>query len=456
MRKCPNCGEHLQEHDRVCRNCGAFLDVEPLEEEFFSEKEQKAENSSQDFLDIPSYEEVSARPKKQKQKRKFYWKPPILFTILGLIAYLASIIVETTSNQAVIRKAFYMTSIINAALAGISFLIVIILYIAKKEFHYTMTPREIIDSNASPTEQRRMAFVGKNYVKISKKNFSIPAFLLNIYYLLYRKKYLPAFLIMLTILIVIKLANNIEILKYIIGPILIVISLLLGLFFNKRYIKYINKKTKTLKEKNSNLDVETFLKLCQKKGGTSIFTATLIYALFITTIITITTIEPKKINAPKKEEQQQQEQLDVKVKVIDRNYQRKKKQCQNYAQAVCTSYTNAGLEIAYIGCNMGKEKYVLLKAINQENPTGYIAKYQIKTKQEELKLENTTLELESLRQKQQMQNLTPEEVTKLTELETLEREFNSFDTKVAEEKASYKEDKTYKRNYIKIETKTLT
>ena len=47
MRKCPNCGEVLQEHDRVCRNCGAFLDVvttpeeEPLfEEEDFPKKEE--------------------------------------------------------------------------------------------------------------------------------------------------------------------------------------------------------------------------------------------------------------------------------------------------------------------------------------------------------------------------------------------------------------------------------
>ena len=57
------------------------------------------------------------------------------------------------------------------ALAVVSAIIIIILYAVKKDFHYTMTPREIIDSNASPREQRRMAFVGKNYVKLSKKGF---------------------------------------------------------------------------------------------------------------------------------------------------------------------------------------------------------------------------------------------------------------------------------------------
>lgn len=97
MRKCPNCGEVLQEHDRVCRNCGAFLDVvtTPEEEPLFEEEDfpKKEEDKEQDFLDIPSYSEVSFNSEKPKTKSKFYWKPPVLCLILGLIFIATSIII---------------------------------------------------------------------------------------------------------------------------------------------------------------------------------------------------------------------------------------------------------------------------------------------------------------------------------------------------------------------------
>ena len=63
MRKCPNCGEVLQEHERVCRNCGAFLDVvttpeeEPLfEEEDFPKKEEEKEQEDNKLRDLDGNE----------------------------------------------------------------------------------------------------------------------------------------------------------------------------------------------------------------------------------------------------------------------------------------------------------------------------------------------------------------------------------------------------------------
>ena len=258
MRKCPNCGEVLQEHDRVCRNCGAFLDVvtTPEEEPLFEEEDfpKKEEDKEQDFLDIPSYSEVSFNTAKPKTKSKFYWKPPVLCLILGLIFIATSIIIKTLeNNQTLLIKAFELAGIISGILTILSLIVVIILYATKKEFHYIMTPREIIDSNASPVEQRRMAYVGRNYVKISKKNFSFSAFLLNWYYLLYRKKYLIAGLGMLVTVVLTMISNTLPIMKYIIIVITVIVSAVLGVFFNSRYIKFINKKTKLLKEKNSNL-----------------------------------------------------------------------------------------------------------------------------------------------------------------------------------------------------------
>lgn len=458
MRKCPNCGEVLQEHDRVCRNCGAFLDVvttpeeEPLfEEEDFSKKE---EDKEQDFLDIPSYSEVSFNTEKPKTKSKFYWKPPVLCLILGLIFIATSIIIKTLeNNQALLIKAFELAGIISGVLAILSLIVVIVLYATKKEFHYIMTPREIIDSNASPLEQRRMAYVGRNYVKISKKNFSFSAFLLNWYYLLYRKKYLIAGLGMLVTVVLTMISNTLPIMKYIIIVITVIVSAVLGVFFNSRYIKFINKKTKLLKEKNSNLDVETFLKLCQRKGGTSLFSSTIIYTLFLIVIILVSNLSIFRTMPRTKSEKE--ERPDVEVKVIDREYQKKKSQCKSYAQAVYQSYSAENLEIEYIGCNMGKEKYVILKTASKDNQNSYIAKYEINLKKEELKLLNTTLNMDTLRQKQQSKNLTSEETNELTEKETIEREFSSFDTKVEEDKKAYKKDETYVRNYIEVDISNL-
>ena len=245
MRKCPNCGETLQSHDRVCRNCGAFLDVVPAEESMTSDNDNfdTKKDKEQDFLNIPSYEEVTMTSENSNSKRKLYWKPPILFLILGILFMLTAVIIKTLeSNQDLLIKAFNLLGMGFGALAVVSAIIIIILYAVKKEFHYTMTPREIIDSNASPREQRRMAFVGKNYVKLSKKGFSFSAFFFNFYYLLYRKRYLTALVGMFIIAILVFLSNYLSILKYIIAIIMIVFSIILGLFFNKQYIKFINNK----------------------------------------------------------------------------------------------------------------------------------------------------------------------------------------------------------------------
>lgn len=104
---------------------------------------------------------------------------------------------------------------------------------------------------------------------------------------------------------------------------------------------------------------------------------------------------------------------------------------------------------------MGKEKYVILKTASKDNQNSYIAKYEINLKKEELKLLNTTLNLDTLRQKQQSKNLTFEETNELTEKETIEREFSSFDTKVEEDQKAYKKDETYVRNYIEIDISSL-
>lgn len=454
MRKCPNCGEKLQDSDRVCRNCGAFLDVVPMEDDtdLNDEDTPKKNNDEQDSLDIPSYNEENRQNKDIKQKRRFYWKAPILFAVLGTIMLLSSLLIRRVENkQEFLIEMIFNTAIVTYIVAGIAFLIVIILYIIKKEFHFTMTAREIIDSNASPTEQRKMAFVGKNYVKISKLRFSLSAFFFNCYYLLYRKLYLVAFLEMSLIIALIAISNYIAIIKYVIIAFILATSILLGLFFNKQYVKYVNKKTKRLKEKNSNIDVESFLQLCKKKGGTSLFSSTIIYTLFLIIIVLLSSLSIFKTKITKSDKQ---EQLDVQVEVIDREYQQKRAQCKSYAKAVYQSYSQAQLDIDYIGCKFGKEKYIILRVKNTTSQS-YIAKYEINQSKDELQLLNTTLELELLREKQKTQVLTKEEQQQLAEKEKIETDFNSFDKKIEEDKSAYKKDPTYIRNYIKIDINSL-
>ena len=107
-----------------------------------------------------------------------------------------------------------------------------------------MSDNEILKSNATPAEQRRMAYIGKNYVKMSKRGFSIPAFFLNWIYLIYRKTYLPAFLeiiIMIILAIMSKISSTIFMIWI---TFIIITSILLGIKFNGWYVKYVTKKAK--------------------------------------------------------------------------------------------------------------------------------------------------------------------------------------------------------------------
>ena len=49
MRHCPNCGAPLQNQDRVCMNCGAFVD-EVKEETIQEEPKEKEEKTHQEKI----------------------------------------------------------------------------------------------------------------------------------------------------------------------------------------------------------------------------------------------------------------------------------------------------------------------------------------------------------------------------------------------------------------------
>lgn len=426
MRHCPNCGAPLQNQDKVCMNCGAFVDEvkEPVEQE---EKKE-------------TYE--------KKPKRKFKWQIPLLFLILGIIFLITAQIIkriEVTVEKDRLINIFNTLGIGSMILIAPSLILAIILFFVNKASKKVMSDNEILKSNATPAEQRRMAYIGKNYVKMSKRGFSIPAFFLNWIYLIYRKTYLPAFLEIIIMIILAIMSKNSSTIFMIWITFIIITSILLGIKFNGWYVKHVTKKAKKIKNKKYRLTAEEFIRLCQRKGGTNpllaiitfiIFNIT-IYIIFIAVLPDITKILPKE------------------AKKVDTVYQEKRNLCKAYAQSIYDSYAKEKLDINFIGCNMGEEQTIILEVNNHKKEEPYIAKYKINTKHETLNLLETTQGIETLKQKESNGSLTEDETNSLKQKEVLEKEFADFKNNVQEDKTKYEEDSSYVRNYIKINVNTL-
>lgn len=426
MRHCPNCGAPLQNQDKVCMNCGAFVD-EVKEETTQEEPKEKEE---------------------KKPKKKFKWQIPLLFLILGIIFLITTQIIkriEVTVEKDRLISIFNTLGIGSMILIIPATILAIILFFVNKTSKKVMSDNEILKSNATPAEQRRMAYIGKNYVKMSKRGFSVPAFFLNWIYLVYRKTYLPAFLEIIIMIILAIMSKTSSTILMIWITFIIITSILLGIKFNGWYVKYVTKKAKKIKNKKYRLNAEEFIKLCQKKGGTNPLLAIITCVIFIITIyiIFIAVLPDVTTTSPKKD------------KKVDTVYQEKKDLCQAYAQSVYDSYTKEKLDIDFIGCNMGEDQTIILETSNRKKEETYIAKYEINAKKGTLILLETTQEIEELRQKQISGTLTEEETDSLVQKEALEKELEDFQKNVQEDKTKYQEDSSYVRNYIKINVDTL-
>ncbi len=130
-------------------------------------------------------------------------------------------------------------------------------------------------------EDLLLAYVGKNFIKISSKPFNFSAFIFSGYYLLFRKKILYA-MIYFTIFLVLSQF----IYSFIVG---IGLSLIVGVLFNGLYIKDAKKKINKIKEKNSNKSMSKVKEICAKTGGTSVVSIIIgtIFLVIITMILFI-------------------------------------------------------------------------------------------------------------------------------------------------------------------------
>lgn len=470
MRRCPNCGEPLQDLDRVCTNCGAFLDVEPNPEEEIetpkkkkkhAKKKDKSEPTENKFFNFDVQEpnnseeepdqswmdlELSTdayQPSSEGHQRKFPWQLPVMFIILGAIFMLSSIILKIISSDLLDPELpdTLKTVAIGCWIGTVPALIIaIILYVLNKGAPKVMTSLEILNSNATPAEQRRMAYVGQNYVKMSKQEFSFAAFLGSFYYLLYRKKYVVGILGLWLIILLLFFAKTSVVILVLGVVVLVIINLLLGLKFNGWYIKTATKKTKKLRERTDDLTSEEFIKLCQKKGGTSYLAATVIFSIFLVISVSILTSNFKFHPTAATGE------------VTDTAYSEKRNTCSNYFHSVEETYQSYDREVTYFGCYLGdSDPYILLEAIDNNTQLSYIAKYEINEQRGQLLLDRTTEQLKTLREKKENNTLTEEEKVELTEEEDLEEEFSEFKEFIKEEKKMYKQDSTYERNYVNVQ-----
>ena len=105
------------------------------------------------------------------------------------------------------------------------------------------------------------AFIEKNYDKITTRMFNIPGFFFTTFYLFYRKMFLYGILSIL-----IQLGLSLVTKNFYFGFIL---NILLGLFVNKIYLIFANKKINKIKNENPSVTNAELSSLCSSKGGTS-------------------------------------------------------------------------------------------------------------------------------------------------------------------------------------------
>lgn len=113
-------------------------------------------------------------------------------------------------------------------------------------------------------------YIGKNYKKIMQEKFSFPAFFFNGLYLIYRKMYILGIGLYFFLIFLASIFSDNLIMSIIITVIYIIISVLLGIFTNKRYCEIAYEQCIEINEKYNYISDAAIIKLCKRRGGTNI------------------------------------------------------------------------------------------------------------------------------------------------------------------------------------------
>lgn len=134
-------------------------------------------------------------------------------------------------------------------------------------------------SNTMDDEAFLKAFIGKNYEKITTRNFNFSAFFFSSLYVLYRKMFWQGLVLYCAMFVSSNLLGSI-------GKVIsLVIALATGLMFNKIYVKYATDEVEKIKQQNPNGNSNAINLVCFSKGGTSV--GNIFLGLFIAIVISI-------------------------------------------------------------------------------------------------------------------------------------------------------------------------
>lgn len=132
-------------------------------------------------------------------------------------------------------------------------------------------------------EAFQKAYIGNNYNSIKNGKFSIPMFFFGTYYLFYRKMWLYAFM-WIAMIVGINICSFVYHDSYFVF-IPIILSIIMAFNFNKLYLRIVDKRIETIKQRNSDKSNKEILEQCRKKGGVSVL-AVILSVTFITIMIT--------------------------------------------------------------------------------------------------------------------------------------------------------------------------
>lgn len=131
------------------------------------------------------------------------------------------------------------------------------------QYSYSMLYSNMYNNTVSSDEDYLKAYIGENYNTIKSKNFSIFAFLFGAFYLIYRKLWLYAIVLIIgELLLVNYLEPNTAMLVQ------LAIITFIGFKFNSFYLKHCEKEVEQIKISNPDKTSSEMLDICKKKGGT--------------------------------------------------------------------------------------------------------------------------------------------------------------------------------------------
>ena len=138
-------------------------------------------------------------------------------------------------------------------------------------------------TNFNNNNELMKTFIGNKYDKIVYNSFNFPAFFLKEAYFFYRKMYLYGFLFLIPTLCV-------PIIFLMIGTSIIGLSLVLsfciGLFTNKLYLNFVEKKVRMIVDSCGG-DELSAKEIIEKKGGTNLFAAIIVFLFKLSYFIVI-------------------------------------------------------------------------------------------------------------------------------------------------------------------------